>query len=47
MTRIVLAPHIPKDLIAKTKARAKELGIPPSKLVAEVLRRWLTEEPAP
>jgi hypothetical protein len=39
--------HLPKDLIAKTKTKAKELGIPPSELVAEVLRRWLAEEPAP
>jgi len=36
--------HLPKDLIAKTKARAEALGVHPSELVAEVLRQWLAEE---
>jgi hypothetical protein len=35
--------HLPKDLIAHTKARAKALGVHPSELVAELLRRWLAE----
>jgi hypothetical protein len=36
--------HLPRDLIAQTKDRAKALGVHPSELVAEVLRRWLAEE---
>jgi hypothetical protein len=35
--------HLPKDLITHTKARAKVLGVHPSELVAELLRRWLAE----
>jgi predicted DNA binding CopG/RHH family protein len=36
--------HLPKDLIATIKAKAQALGVHPSELVAEVLRRWLAEE---
>jgi hypothetical protein len=36
--------HLPTDLITQTKARAQALGMHPSELVAEVLRRWLAEE---
>jgi hypothetical protein len=36
--------HLPIDLITKTKGKAQALGVHPSKLVAEVLRRWLAEE---
>jgi hypothetical protein len=35
--------HLPKDLIAHTKAKAQALGVHPSELVAELLRRWLAE----
>jgi hypothetical protein len=35
--------HLPQDVIAQTKARAQALGVHPSELVAEVLRRWLAE----
>ena len=34
--------HLPTDLITQTKTRAQALGMHPSKLVAEVLRQWLT-----
>jgi hypothetical protein len=36
--------HLPIDLITTTKAKAHALGVHPSELVAEVLRRWLMEE---
>ena len=36
--------HLPIDLITKTKVKAQTLGVHPSELVAEVLRRWLEEE---
>jgi hypothetical protein len=36
--------HLPIDLITKTKAKAQALGMHPSELVAEILRRWLAEE---
>jgi hypothetical protein len=36
--------HLPRDLIAQTKDKAKALGVHPSELVAEVLRRWLAED---
>jgi hypothetical protein len=36
--------HLPRDLIAHTKAKAQALGVHPSELVAELLRRWLAEE---
>jgi hypothetical protein len=35
--------HLPIDLITKTKAKAQELGVHPSELVGEILRRWLAE----
>ena len=35
--------HIPQDIVAQMKARAQALGVHPSELVAEVLRRWLAE----
>jgi hypothetical protein len=35
--------HLPLDLITQTKAKAQALGVHPSELVAEVLRRWLAE----
>jgi hypothetical protein len=36
--------HLPIDLITKTKAKAQALGVHPSELVGEILRRWLAEE---
>ena len=36
--------HLPKDLITHTKAKAQALGVHPSELVAELLRRGLAEE---
>ena len=36
--------HLPMDLITQTKAKAHALGVHPSELVAELLRRWLAEE---
>jgi hypothetical protein len=36
--------HLPQDLIVHIKAKAHALGVHPSELVAEVLRRWLAEE---
>jgi hypothetical protein len=36
--------HLPKDLIAHIKAKAHALGVHPSELVAELLRRWLAEQ---
>jgi hypothetical protein len=35
--------HLPQDIVAQTKARAQALGVHPSELVAEVLRRWVAE----
>jgi hypothetical protein len=38
--------HLPIDLITKTKAKAQQLGVYPSALIAEILRQWLADEEA-